>query len=509
MAISNNPDIPPTPPTGNSGLPNAKEGKTPAGRTVQINQACEALKSNLAKKSTGVKSWLANAFSSGKRKIALNKVSDFFNSTNIEYVNLKLDDKYKKYLPKSTLACLESLRAAISLPKFQQLDSATLKSIYDGCNPTQVGEGGCGTVYVSSDGQYVFKQMKQGKEHLTQQEVTANQNIMFELNNMQQGEQAFCQRNGDNITRFCGTFQADNGETILVFAKAPGQEMAAYLKNDKTDWNEACQVRARMCAALANTVAVTHEAGLVNRDVKPENTMVHVAEDGSVTVRLIDQGLACRANESEKLIKTLGTPDYMAPEYFTNPPSPVSSAADVYALGATLVNNFFQSESVNTCMRTAFFYEPCVHDRLPTAPVMDEAQIAQFNRQLATKHPRLRLTLNSFNRQNFFDNILAAPERYRALFDKDGKYSHDELQFLCGLIRDCLNPDPNLRPTAAQVGYVLEIFAACMDDNARIKAHNAKPENRDHPLARVTLPSYQDVMARAKADRPAKQEQPA
>jgi serine/threonine protein kinase len=74
-----------------------------------------------------------------------------------------------------------------------------------------------------------------------------------------------------------------------------------------------------------------------------------------VTLKLIDQGLACRSNESQELRRTSGTLHYMAPEFFQNPPSPVSSAVDVYALGVTLVNTFFQSESINTCMCTAFF----------------------------------------------------------------------------------------------------------------------------------------------------------
>jgi hypothetical protein len=42
-----------------------------------------------------------------------------------------------------------------------------------------------------------------------------------------------------------------------------------------------------------------------------------------------------------------------------------------------------------------------------------------------------------------------------------------------------------------------------MDDNNRIREHNAKPENSNHPLEKVTIPPYQDIMAFAKADRPA------
>ncbi|MDR2769389.1 MAG: hypothetical protein LBB19_02420 [Puniceicoccales bacterium] len=86
-----------------------------------------------------------------------------------------------------------------------------------------------------------------------------------------------------------------------------------------------------------------------------------------------------------------------------------------------------------------------MRDKINTVPVLKEAEIEDFNKRLAAQYPRYRLTLNSFNRQNFFDNILAAPERFQDLFNKKGNYTQSELKFLCGLIRDCLNPDPNAR----------------------------------------------------------------
>ena len=60
---------------------------------------------------------------------------------------------------------------------------------------------------------------------------------------------------------------------------------------------------------LASGLAAAHHAGLVHRDVKPDNVMI--ASDGRA--RLVDFGLAAGPNSSTELV---GTPAYMAPELF-------------------------------------------------------------------------------------------------------------------------------------------------------------------------------------------------
>jgi TolB-like protein/Tfp pilus assembly protein PilF len=86
---------------------------------------------------------------------------------------------------------------------------------------------------------------------------------------------------------------------------------------------------------LARTVQYAHEHRILHRDIKPGNILL----DGKGELHLTDFGLA-RLVESESSIThtldVLGTPSYMAPEQAVGNNAAVSSATDVYAIGAVL-----------------------------------------------------------------------------------------------------------------------------------------------------------------------------
>jgi TolB-like protein/predicted Ser/Thr protein kinase/Flp pilus assembly protein TadD len=90
---------------------------------------------------------------------------------------------------------------------------------------------------------------------------------------------------------------------------------------------------AELIAKVARTVHYAHEHGILHRDIKPGNILL----DGKGEPHLTDFGLA-RLVESESTVtrtmEVLGTPSYMAPEQAVGNNSTVSSATDVYGLGA-------------------------------------------------------------------------------------------------------------------------------------------------------------------------------
>src|SRR4030095_13813462 len=90
-----------------------------------------------------------------------------------------------------------------------------------------------------------------------------------------------------------------------------------------------------LIAKVARTVHYAHEHGILHRDIKPGNILL----DAKGEAHLTDFGLA-RLVESEstvtRTLEVLGTPSYMAPEQAAGKNAKLTSATDVYGLGAVL-----------------------------------------------------------------------------------------------------------------------------------------------------------------------------
>jgi serine/threonine protein kinase len=90
---------------------------------------------------------------------------------------------------------------------------------------------------------------------------------------------------------------------------------------------------AELIAKVARTVHYAHQHGILHRDIKPGNILL----DQKGEPHLTDFGLA-RLVETEstmtRTLEVLGTPSYMAPEQAMGNNSAISSATDVYGLGA-------------------------------------------------------------------------------------------------------------------------------------------------------------------------------
>jgi serine/threonine protein phosphatase PrpC len=82
---------------------------------------------------------------------------------------------------------------------------------------------------------------------------------------------------------------------------------------------------------LSRAVAALHRAGIVHRDMKPDNVIL----EGGGSLKLLDLGVV-RLPGMEDFPPTdiPGTPAYMAPEMFAGEPG--NSATDIYALGVTM-----------------------------------------------------------------------------------------------------------------------------------------------------------------------------
>src|SRR6266436_1891590 len=90
-----------------------------------------------------------------------------------------------------------------------------------------------------------------------------------------------------------------------------------------------------LIAKVARTVHFAHEHRILHRDIKPGNILL----DQEGEPHLTDFGLA-RLVETEstvtRTLEVLGTPSYMAPEQAVGNNAGVTSATDIYGLGAVL-----------------------------------------------------------------------------------------------------------------------------------------------------------------------------
>jgi serine/threonine protein kinase len=109
------------------------------------------------------------------------------------------------------------------------------------------------------------------------------------------------------------------GHPYVAMEYVPGGTARSWAAARRPSWREV--VALYRGAGLG--LAAAHAAGLVHRDVKPDNILVGV--DGRA--RIADFGLADRAGSSSGGV--MGTPAYMAPEQHGT--SVISAAADQYA----------------------------------------------------------------------------------------------------------------------------------------------------------------------------------
>jgi WD40 repeat protein/serine/threonine protein kinase len=187
-----------------------------------------------------------------------------------------------------------------------------------------IGEGGMGVVYAARQSSIArtvaLKMLKGGDGDTAQREKFISEAVVTgELDH-------------PNIVPIYDLGANDDGALFYSMKRVKGTPWHKVVKERSLDENLNILLR------CADAVAFAHANGVVHRDLKPENVML--GDFGEVLV--MDWGLA-RVNAQFPSHASVtqsdamgGTPAYMAPEMATGPLERITTASDIYLLGAIL-----------------------------------------------------------------------------------------------------------------------------------------------------------------------------
>ncbi|WP_329134806.1 serine/threonine-protein kinase [Streptomyces sp. NBC_00670] len=129
----------------------------------------------------------------------------------------------------------------------------------------------------------------------------------------------------------------DGNDLALVMDLVRGTDLRTRLDRERRLAPEAAVA---ITADVADALAAAHAAGVVHRDVKPENVLLDMqgplGPGGAHPALLTDFGVAKLIDTPRRTraTKIIGTPDYLAPEIVEG--LPPRAAVDIYALATVL-----------------------------------------------------------------------------------------------------------------------------------------------------------------------------
>ncbi len=196
----------------------------------------------------------------------------------------------------------------------------------------QIGEGGCGVVFMAEQVQPVRRQvaLKIIKPGMDTKQVIAR----FEAE-----RQALALMEHPNIARVLDAGATDTGWPYFVMELVRGLKITDFCNQHQLSTEARLQLFVKVCQAVQHA----HLKGIIHRDLKPSNILVTV-NDGLPQPKVIDFGIAKATTGQPLTDKTvftafsqfLGTPAYMSPEQAVMTSQDVDTRTDVYSLGVLL-----------------------------------------------------------------------------------------------------------------------------------------------------------------------------
>jgi eukaryotic-like serine/threonine-protein kinase len=198
----------------------------------------------------------------------------------------------------------------------------------------QIGEGGCGVVYMAEQEEPVRRRvaLKVIKLGMDTKSVIAR----FEAE-----RQALALMDHPNIAKVLDAGTTDKGRPYFVMELVRGIKITDYCDENNLSTEERLKLFTQVCQAIQHA----HQKGIIHRDIKPSNILVSVSEPGAPGCpKVIDFGIA-KATTGQRLTEKtvftafeqfIGTPAYMSPEQAMMTSLDIDTRTDIYALGVLL-----------------------------------------------------------------------------------------------------------------------------------------------------------------------------
>ncbi|MCK6501142.1 MAG: serine/threonine protein kinase, partial [Nitrospira sp.] len=158
----------------------------------------------------------------------------------------------------------------------------------------QIGEGGCGTVFMAEQEEPVRRRvaLKVIKLGMDTKAVVAR----FEAE-----RQALALMDHPNIAKVLDAGATASGRPYFVMELVRGIPVTRYCDDNKLDTRQRLELFIRVCQAVQHA----HQKGIIHRDIKPSNILVTL-HDGQPVPKVIDFGIA-KATEGRLTDRTLFT----------------------------------------------------------------------------------------------------------------------------------------------------------------------------------------------------------
>src|ERR1043166_2362796 len=197
----------------------------------------------------------------------------------------------------------------------------------------QIGEGGCGVVYMAEQEVPVRRRvaLKIIKPGMDTKSVIAR----FEAE-----RQALALMDHPNIAKVFDAGATESGRPYFVMELVRGVKITEYCDQQSLTTADRLKLFVQVCQAVQHA----HQRGIIHRDIKPSNILVTQSLEGVATPVVIDFGVAKATTDQRLTDKTvftafemlIGTPAYMSPEQAELSSVDVDTRTDIYSLGVLL-----------------------------------------------------------------------------------------------------------------------------------------------------------------------------